>query len=458
MMIKEFRGKSFIVACAVTVLLLGLGCGQKKEDESKKKVVFESQKAKVTDVERKAQQAVIQKKEEEWVKAPIRIGVAGQFTSVSIFAPTAFAASNYNYITNDQGIMIKAAIEMFLDKLNEAGGINGQKVGIVYSDDFNGVESLGGGADKVKEAAQKLATDESLSLVVGHFLSSSAKIARPTYEEKKIVQLVGAMVPIGADDPRLAAGSQWTFFAGHKEANEGVTMAHYAKTKLGLSTAAVIYGDDASSTIIKEAFVSEAKKIGLQVVAEEIYDITMTEYTEMLTKIKELKVEVILIVGTYFEGAAIAAEARKMGIEAKLLGTDGMISPSLIESGGTAVEGMIFPNTLIGEERIKLGSPEIQNFVKEFEKKNAEQPIQFRFPNPPALLAYDAFGMAIEAIKKAGKDREAIRKELASWTTSEKGYRGLTGITYFGEDKEVRKILPVITIQGGKFVAGDGLS
>ncbi|MFN2267693.1 MAG: branched-chain amino acid ABC transporter substrate-binding protein, partial [Desulfonatronovibrio sp.] len=67
--------------------------------------------------------------------------------------------------------------------------------------------------------------------------------------------------------------------------------------------------------------------------------------------------------------------------------------------------------------------------------------------------AYDAAGILLQAIAEAGADREKIRDYLASMNSPEKGYQGITGLTYFNDTGDTPKPAFVKKVQDGEFIA-----
>ena len=80
----------------------------------------------------------------------IRIGVASPFTGD-------LAAYGDN---------IKAGVGLKLKEINDAGGINGQKVELVWGDDLCAPKDAG-------TVASKFAADKSIAAVIGHLCSSA---------------------------------------------------------------------------------------------------------------------------------------------------------------------------------------------------------------------------------------------------------------------------------------------
>ena len=63
--------------------------------------------------------------------------------------------------------------------------------------------------------------------------------------------------------------------------------------------------------------------------------------------------------------------------------------------------------------------------------------------------------MIVEAIEKKGESRKSIRDHLGSLTSPEKGYQGITGLTYFDENGDCLKPAYVKQVVKGKFVAAE---
>ncbi len=82
--------------------------------------------------------------------------------------------------------------------------------------------------------------------------------------------------------------------------------------------------------------------------------------------------------------------------------------------------------------------------LESFKKKYNDEPDCW------TALAYDAAGIAIEAIKAVGPDRKAIRDYLAGMTTAEDSYAGVTGLTFFDQNGDCQKPAYVSIVKDGK--------
>ena len=81
-------------------------------------------------------------------------------------------------------------------------------------------------------------------------------------------------------------GKVWSFRNVYLDDFQGYFLAHYVSEKLGLKKIAVFFENNDYGIGLKDAFVAEAKKMGLSVVGEEAYVKGAQDFTPQLTKLK----------------------------------------------------------------------------------------------------------------------------------------------------------------------------
>lgn len=215
-------------------------------------------------------------------------------------------------------------------------------------------------------------------------------------------------------------------------------VAQWAFADLSPTKAAIVYENNdyglGTATIYKE----ECEAAGVEVVAYENYipDET-TDFTTMLTKIKESGAEVMLLATLYNETAMFAKQAQLLGLSLPMYGVDALYQPALIELGGDAVEGL----TISAFFSMDNPDPAVQEFVEAFRAKYDSDPATYH------AYAYDATMCIVEAIKASGPDREKINEYL----TTLSGLSGASGVNSFDENGDVLKDAIRIVIQDGKF-------
>ena len=340
------------------------------------------------------------------------------------------------------GEMILRGAKLKEKEINETGGIKGMKLTLIFEDD----------AGKEAEAslvAERIANNLQVLAVVGHFNSACSLAGKPIYKRAGIVELSP-----GSTNVTVCEGSDWTFRNLYRDDFQGKFIAQYIdKILTDLNSVAVFYDNDDYGRGLRDAFVVEAEKIGLNLVASEAYERDSTNFKAQLTSIKAKKPDAIFISGLYAEAGLIAKQAREAGITAQLFGADGVDSPDFLTIAGNAAEGTYLTTPFT----FGAADADAQQMAADFEELHNVAPDTW------AALTYDAVGMIAEALEKTynadasvAENRKAIRDYLASLDTPEEGYRGVTGLTYFDVNGDtVNKPAYVKVVKDKQFVAAD---
>lgn len=314
------------------------------------------------------------------------------------------------------GEMIRKAAELKGKEVNDMGGINGRPVKFQVEDDK-------GAAGEATSVSRKLTSDETIVAVIGHFNSDCSLAAKPEYNRVGILQLSP-----GSTNVDVCKGGDWTFRNLYRDDFQGKFLANFALKALELEKVAVIFEQDNYGTGLKEAFEAEANEIGLELVAMETYSRGRTQdFKPHMTKIKSAGADGVFISGLYNEAALIIKTARNdLGMSVPFFGGDGLVSPDLLKLGGAATEGCYVTTPFLFGT--KQETEKASNFLKAFQAMHKVEPDTW------AALTYDACGQVIQAVQAVGTDRKAIRDHLAAQNTKEKGYDGVTGLTFFDEN------------------------
>lgn len=350
---------------------------------------------------------------------PIKIGFAG---------PMSGDAAAYGEIIRN-GIMMK------VDEINEAGGINGRMVELVVGDEL---------CDPKEAAtiAQKFASDAEIVAVIGHVCSSATLAAIPYYKDAGLP----AVSPT-ATNVDVCKKSDYMFRDVYRDDFQGEFLAKYAKEVLGLKTVGIFHENNDYAIGLMEAFKKGAEDVGLEVVGVESYVKDTVDFTPQLTKFKHLAPDGIFIAGYYQQGGLILNQAKKLGLTTQFMGADGLNNAKLIEiAGEEASEGFLASSPFVYE----AAGGEALEFKKNFEKK-----YDGMTPDWMSANGYDAMGIIAKAIEECGADRAKIRDCLAGMDSEKKGYKGITGVTFFDENGDCLKPAYVTVIKGGEFVAAE---
>lgn len=354
---------------------------------------------------------------------------ADKAVKIAVPSPYTGAAAAY-------GDNVKAGVELKVAEINKAGGVNGAKVEAVYLDE----------QCDPKEAATvstKIVQDKEIVGIVGHLCSSAHLAALPNYLRSGIAAITPTATSVSISDKNKdKEGKTWSFRDVYRDDFQGAFLARYAFEVLKLKSIAVFYENNDYGIGLKDAFVKKAKAIGLNVVGEEAYVKGATDFTPQLTALKAKKPDGLFISGYYNEGALIATQAKALGLDVPKFGADGLDNADYINLAKDAAENTFLTTPFLPE----AAGAEAMTFINDFKTKY-KRDVDYMSAN-----AFDAAGIMVQAIAKVGADRAKIRDYLAAMDSPEKGYKGITGLTYFDKNGDCQKPAFVKTVKAGAFI------
>jgi len=326
-------------------------------------------------------------------------------------------------------------IEMAIEEINKAGGINGKKIAPVKYD--NKSEPA-----EATTLANKLITQDKVIAILGPATSGPFKAEIPVANSKKVPIATGSAT---ADDVTLTSDGkvqEYVFRVCFIDSFQGTAMAKYASENLSVKKAVIIM--DSSSDYGKglaKNFKENFEKAGGTIVAEEAYVAKDTDFNAILTKIKGLDFDVIYIPGYYNEAGLIIKQARALGITAPILGADGFDSPVLLElAGAEALNNVYFTNHYSSLDK----DPAVIKFIEDFKAKYNKEPDAFN------ALGYDLVKFVADAIGRAEKlNGESVKKALEET----ENFTGVTGTLSVDEYHNPVKSIIVIGLENGKQVS-----
>ena len=298
-----------------------------------------------------------------------------------------------------------AGIDLAVEEINAAGGIDGKEIKIVKVDNkSDNAEATG--------AATRLTDQEKVIAIIGA-ATSGATVAQAQIANDKKVPLIS---PSGTS-PNVTVrddGSvnEYVFRTSFIDPFQGTVAANFAANELNVKNVA-IYADNASdySKGLAASFKEDFEAAGGKIVAQESYVAKDSDFRSTLTRIKSANPEFIFIPGYYEEVGLIVKQAREMGIDVPLMGADGWDSPVLLDlAGAEALNNTFTTNHYSSEDP----DGKIQEFNKKFEDKYGKSPDAFN------ALGYDTVYLLADAIKRAGgPDSTKIKDALAETTELE---------------------------------------
>lgn len=318
-------------------------------------------------------------------------------------------------------------IKLAISEINEAGGIDGKQIEwISYDDKGDQTESV--------TAYNKL-MEEDVDAIIGAITSKPTLAVAETAVQDGIPMIT----PTGTQE-NITEDKDNVFRVCFTDPYQGELLALYAKDTLNLEDVAILRNTSSDySNGVADAFTSKAEELGMNVVADEGYGDTDTDFKAQLTNIQSANPEAVLIPDYYEKIALITPQAREAGIDCTFLGGDGWdgVLVTMDESSFKDIEQSFFTNHFSLED----DSEEVQTFIEAYQEEYGEDPSAF------SALSYDAIYLYKQAVEEAGStDYEAVIKAIKDIEFS-----GVTGSFTFDEDNNPIKSGTMIRIEDGQY-------
>jgi branched-chain amino acid transport system substrate-binding protein len=334
----------------------------------------------------------------------------------------------------------KYAAQMWLEDIEKAGGleVGGKKyeVELVIEDNESKAESA-------VKANTKMITQDDVLAIVG---PQSSKQAVPAGEVANKYKTV--MISPWSTNPDTTLDRPYVFRGCFLDPFQGPVVANFITDEFGFTKAAVLY-DVASdypkglAEVFKQAW--EEKHGAGSVVAYESFTTKDTDFSSQLTKIVKSGAQVLFTPQYYNEVPLIVSQAKDLGWEGPIVGSDSWGSAELVELCGEACYGLFFSSHYAAAG----AKGATKAFIDRYEKTYGYT------PDDVAALTWDSLQLAQQAIQNTGeltgrieKDREAVRDAL----TRIEDFDGITGKMTFTEEGDPIKCAVIVKINNqGEF-------
>lgn len=281
-------------------------------------------------------------------KDPIKIGIL-----------TALSGVMETWGTEDRH-GIELGIEYATGGTNE---INGRKIELVVEDDTSN-------AGVAVQKAVKLIEQDKVDLITGGVISGNALAVMEKVKTAKVPYIISSSA---ADAITGANFNEYTFRIGR--AYRQVTLAGAASlNKLG-KTFYVLAPDNAAGKSQTTAWKTDLELGGGKVIGEAYAPVDSTDFTSYLTKIKDAKpdVLVLVIVGDSFT-SKLPQQIQELGINKNMKLAADIADIPFLKALGSAGEGMVGPVIYYN----KIFDNEINKwFVEKYKEKHKEVPDLF---------------------------------------------------------------------------------
>jgi branched-chain amino acid transport system substrate-binding protein len=344
-------------------------------------------------------------------------GLAAGLVGMALAASPLFAAENIKVGTflavtgpaSFLGDPELKTLQMYIDEINEGGGLMGRKVELVHYDS-------GANPKKAVDFAKRLIQRDKVDVIVGGSASGETLAVMPEVEKAGMpfISLAGSIKIV-------KPVNKWVFKTPHTDRMAAAKIFE-DMTARGIKKVALISGSGGFDKSGRAQSLDLAPKYGIEIVADETYGSKDTDMTAQLTKIRATDAEAILNFGFGTGPAIVTKNIRQLGITVPVYQSHGVASKKYIELAGDAANGVRLPaSALLVADKLPDSDPQKDVLmVYKTKYEGAHGPVSTFGGH-----AYDGLFIALEAIVRAGgTDKAKVRDEIEKTS----GFVGTGGV------------------------------
>lgn len=300
------------------------------------------------------------------------------------------------------GVIHQVAGQLFVDRLNEAGGLLGRPV------EWRLIDDASDGA-RIAELYEQLITQDGVDLIIGPYATPNILAAMPVAERHGLVlpQHTAVLVPALTYEcqfPGWSIGPAPNEFVPNQLADlfdsmDGAVSTVALVTNEGGSTSFVSYGrpdveEPSASTILPER--------GYEIVADIPYPIGNTEWGPIAVTLNDAQPDAVLVMGLGIEANGLIDAMGQLNYSPPVMFAL-FPAPGPLLGLGEAAENMLSVSMFEPNEPILAGmDPEIREITEEFSARVEAAGLPYSAFETQAAASWNAWSILVEGVEGAG--------------------------------------------------------
>jgi branched-chain amino acid transport system substrate-binding protein len=340
------------------------------------------------------------------------------------------------------GLGIRNSVDLAIRQANEKNLIPGWKLQMDAEDDQ-------ASPDVGKNAATKLAGDDTVVGVVGNLNSSVSQSTQPVLSSAMIAQISPANT-----NPTLTKGADFLnnpkrpypgyFRTCTTDTIQGSVAASYAYEK-GFTKIATINDKKAYGQGLVASVSQAFKAAGGTIVDAETINPDDKDFSAVISKVKSSNPQLVYYGGEYPQAGPLGQQMRAAGLNVPLMGGDGIFDPAYIQLAGKTSNGDLA--TSIGAPTATLASA--KQFIADYSAAGFKDPY-----GAYGAQSFDAANAIINGLKTSlasASDAKSARQATID-AIQKVSFDGATGPVAFDEFGDTTtKVISVYKVADGKW-------
>ncbi len=230
------------------------------------------------------------------------------------------------------GVPEENTVNMVVDQINDAGGINGHSLEvIIYNDETN--------TEKCVTLATRLIEQDEVLAIIGPTTSGNSLAILDTITTAQI-PLVSCAANIGIVEP---VSERYWIFKTPQTDKEAIAEIYMYLESMNIIDIAIITNTSGFGATGRGILIDDASDYGITIVDDQTFNEGDTSMQSQLTHIGGTDAEAVVCWDTDKGSAIVALDMQTLQMEIPLFCSHGIANMAFINAAGDAANGVIFP-------------------------------------------------------------------------------------------------------------------
>lgn len=327
----------------------------------------------------------------------------------------------------------RETLELYVKRINEAGGVNGEQIRLILYDDASD-------ASTSRTFATRLVEEDKVVAMVGGTGTGNSMAMIPVFEDAEI-----PFVSLSGGVEIVEPVNKWVFKPPHTDRMACAKIFTDMQAR-GYDRIAIIAGQGGYAVSMVKRCNEVAGDYDIQIVAQESYGPRDSDMTAQLTTIRAIDGLDAVLNADIGQGPAIVTRNfAQLGFDIPLYQSHGAATQGYLDLSGPAAEGVLIPGpSLLVADQLPDGDPQkalLQEYTQVIEEATGK-PV-----NTFGGYAHDGITLLVDAMRRAGTSEPAAVRDALEQTENFVATVGIITMTpedHLGIDLTAFRMLKVV--------------